>query len=98
MPPVGIAEDLGRDSGMRGHRLEPVLALWMSEDVSVIENQRFERHADSKVSRHNDTRPRPPVSSTDRRFPSTQECVGGTSVGHTSGPSQSERTGSDLEG
>jgi hypothetical protein len=51
MPPVGIAEGIGKHSNPRGHRLEPGLALGMAEDVPVVENQRFKRHAYSNVLR-----------------------------------------------
>ena len=54
MPPVSIAKGVGLDSKLRRHRLEPVLALRTAQDVPIIEDQRFEGHACSNVSRYNE--------------------------------------------
>ena len=50
MPPVSIADSIGRDSNLRGHRLVPVLLLRVAENIPVVEDQRFEGHASINVS------------------------------------------------
>src|SRR5262249_9756387 len=44
MLPVRLAKGLGRHPNQRRDRLAPVRRLRMSQDVPVVENQRFQRH------------------------------------------------------
>src|SRR2546428_635264 len=50
MLPVRILKGVRRDSSLRRYRLEPVPRLRMAQDIPIVENQRFERHASSNLS------------------------------------------------
>jgi hypothetical protein len=54
MPPVRFMKGVRLDSDLRGHRVEPVSWLRVTQDIPIVEYERFEPHACSNVSRSDD--------------------------------------------